>query len=124
MTRFKSGQAAAFRLLLGLALLTTTWLTLTPNPAPLPVDHADKLLHAGTFLLLAFLADAGWPERNIGWRPLALLALYGAGIEIAQQFVPNRLMSAGDLIANLAGLALYARLISPWLRRGKAADNR
>ena len=57
------------------------------------------------------------PERPIDWRSLALLTLYGAGIEIAQHAVPNRAMSAADLVADIVGLLLYALLVGPWLRR-------
>ena len=113
---FQPGHVVTYRLLLAIALATTSWLTLTPSPLPLPLDHGDKLAHAGAFLLLAFLSDASWPPRPIGWWSLALLALYGAGIEIAQHFVSNRSMSAADLLANLTGLAFYALLIGPWLR--------
>ena len=117
MTLFQPGHAAAFRLLLAIALAITSWQTMTPSPMPLPLDHGDKLAHAGTFLLLAFLVDSGWPAHPIGWRAFSLLALYGAGIEIAQHFVSNRSMSAADLLADLTGLAFYALLIGPWLRR-------
>lgn len=106
-----------FRLLLAATLAISTWQALTPSPIPLPGEDSDKLAHAGTFLLLAFLTDAAWPERPIGWRSLALLALYGAGIEIVQHAVPNRAMSAADLVADIVGLLLYALLVGPWLRR-------
>jgi VanZ family protein len=112
--------AGACRLLLLLALAVTTWQTLTPNPPPLPGENSDKLVHAGVFLVLALLTDFAWPGRPIGWRALMLLALYGAGIEIAQHFAPPRTMSAADLAADVAGLALYALLIGPWLRRATA----
>lgn len=114
---FGPALAGPFRLALTVALLATSWQTLTPSPTPLPIDHADKLAHAGAFLLLALLADLGWPARPIGWRALTLLAAYGAGIEIVQGHVPNRDTSVLDLIANLVGLLLYAALLGPWLRR-------
>ena len=109
-------QAGLFRLLLALALLLISWTTLTPSPLPLPAG-GDKLAHAGAFLLLAFLTDASWPTRPLDGRALTLLVLYGAGIELAQGGIPNRFMSLADLFANLAGLALYACLLGPRLRR-------
>jgi len=117
VTLFAPAQARWFQLLLLVALTVTSWQTLTPSPVPLPGAGSDKLVHAGAFLALAFLVDAAWPTRTIGWRALALLAAYGAGIEIAQGFVPNRYTSAMDLVANLAGLILYTGFIGPWLRR-------
>ena len=117
MTLFAPAQARWFQLLLLLAVAVTSWQTLTPSPVPLPGVGSDKLAHTGAFLALAFLVDAAWPTRAIGWRALALLAAYGAGIEIAQGYVPNRFTSAMDLIANLTGLILYAGLLGPWLRK-------
>lgn len=117
MTLFHPAYARGFQALLIIALALTTWSTLTPSPIPLPGAGGDKVAHAGAFLVLAFLADAAWPGRALGWKALALLAVYGAGIEIAQGFVPNRFTSGMDLIANLTGLILYAGLLGPWLRR-------
>jgi len=114
---FAARHAGLFRLLLVAALLLTGWQTLTPDPLPLPGAQTDKLAHLVTFLLLALLADLAWPARAIGWRALALLAAYGAGIELAQAWVPHRDTSVLDLAADVAGLALYAGLLGPWLRR-------
>lgn len=117
MRLFTPAHAGGFRLLLLAAIVITSWQALTPSPLPLPMSGGDKLAHAGAFLALAFLADAGWPARGIGWRAVALLAAYGALIELAQGFVPDRSSSALDLLADLSGLMLYAGLIGPWLRR-------
>ncbi len=111
-------NAAGFRLILGLALLTTTWLMLTPRPMALPdFDWADKLSHALAFMGLAFLADASWPERGFDWPKYLPLALYGIVIELIQQSIPNRFFSVGDIAANIAGLLLYGALLLTLLRR-------
>ncbi len=115
MQLFTPAQAPLFRALLAIALLLTTWATLTPSPVPL-AGGSDKLAHAATFVLLAWLADAAWPARRPRWTALLLLALYGGGIELIQGTVPNREPSLADLIANIAGLAGYSFLIGPWLR--------
>jgi hypothetical protein len=73
-----SNSTVALRLTLGLALLTTTWRSLSPQPAPLPdVAFADKWAHALTHLLLAVLADASWPHRGFGIRKWVSLFTYG-----------------------------------------------
>lgn len=117
MALFNPALAGWFRLLLIAALAVVSWQTLTPNPVTVPVDGGDKLAHLFSFLVLALLTDLAWPNRPIGWRALALLAAYGAGIEIAQAYVPNRTTSGADLAADVAGLALYAGLLGPLLRR-------
>jgi VanZ family protein len=117
LTLFTPALAGWFRLLLAVTVVLLTWQMLTPDPTALPIHHGDKLAHAGAFLLLAFLCDAAWPLRRIGWRALTLLAVYGAIIELLQGLIAGRQSSAADLAANIAGLALYSALIGPWLRQ-------
>jgi len=101
-------SAASYRLAFGLALITAAGFTLTPEPVPLPqVPQADKWAHLATYLTLAFLADASWPERGFDWRKWALLIGYGMLIELAQSQIPNRDFSTADMLANTAGIALY-----------------
>lgn len=65
------GRLAA-RLVLAVAMLTITWLALTPQPDA-PGLGWDKLNHLAAFFVLAALAEAGWPERAaLPWR-LALV---------------------------------------------------
>jgi VanZ family protein len=100
-------NSAGFRLMLGIALLLITWQSLVPNPVPAAEVIGDKVLHALGFLLLGFLADAGWPNRPFDWRKFAPLGIYGLGIEGLQALVPGRVASLGDLLADAAGLVVY-----------------
>lgn len=100
-------NTAGFRIILGIAILLITWQSLSPKPLA-PVDISDKLLHASGFLLLAFLTDASWPDTSYDWRKFIPLMLYGVLIEYLQKNVPGRLFSIEDMLANAAGLAIYA----------------
>jgi VanZ family protein len=113
-------NSAGFRIILGIALLLITWQSLVPNPVPAAELVGDKALHALGFLLLGFLADAGWPDLPFDWRKYVPLGLYGLGIEGLQSLVPGRVASLGDLIADGTGLLVYgliawfiARRMSP-----------
>lgn len=111
-------NCAGFRLLFGLALLVVTWLALTPQPVALPdAPLADKWAHLLTFALLALLLDLGWPENGLDWRKWAALMAYGLAIEWLQTQIPNRVFSFADMLANAAGVALYAAVLVPILRR-------
>ena len=102
--------------MLALAVLIMTWQSLTP--APLGADSVnDKLAHFLAFVVLAFLADAGWEDGQFGPAPMALLAGYGALIEILQSFVAGRTASLADLGADILGLLVYWLLLSPLIRR-------
>ena len=85
-------------------------LTLTPGKyvPPQELFSYDKIGHAIIFLVLTFLFTSGLFRNNgsvgkslvIG---LGLTVLYGAGIECAQEFIPDRGMEFMDLVANCTG---------------------
>jgi VanZ family protein len=112
-----SHHSTTLKLLLLLSVAVVGWLTLTPKPVELPGAGSDKLAHFGAFFVLALLADLAWPAQRIGWRAIVLLVLYGGAIEIAQHYVPNRSMSAADLVADASGVLTHALLLSPLLQR-------
>ncbi len=76
---------------------------------------ADKLVHGGLYLVLGlFLA---WGKTRTGFAGPAILLLimgaaYGALDEWHQSFVPGRDVSAGDWMADTAGVALGLLLFS------------
>lgn len=102
---------AGFRLVLILALLVITWLTLTPSPGALTQSINDKLAHTLAFLVLAFLSHGSWPDQNFDWRFIVPLMAYGLLLELLQHFIPNRFFSLLDLIADWGGVLLYLALI-------------
>ena len=111
-------NSAGFQILLGLALFTATVAMLTPGgAAPLPFAHADKLIHAASFLVLAFFADAGWPQVGFVRGKYLSLFLYGIAIECLQHYIPQRGFELLDILANGSGLLLYGLLVLPLLRR-------
>lgn len=96
------------RWLLGVALLTVTWLTLTPNPVPMPdMVLADKWSHLLAFLLLAFLTDLSWPARPFGRAEGSALIGYGVLLEVVQSQIPQRMFDSLDIVANAIGVGLY-----------------
>lgn len=109
-------ERRAFQLLLAATLAFITWQALSPAPPLQPQVLSDKLLHVSAFLVLAWLADFGWPDADY-WLPKALPLLgYGAAIELAQSGIAARAAEWGDLAADAAGLVIYA-LLMPVLRR-------
>jgi len=113
----------AARLVLAVAMLTITWLALTPQPDP-PGLGWDKLNHVAAFLVLAAMAEAGWPRRaSLPWR-LGLLLGYGLGIELMQGLLAYRQASALDFAADALGVALWhgLRFAAPQRRPGSKAS--
>lgn len=102
--------------------------TLSSDPSPpvpdLRFPHADKLLHAGAFGLLAFIVSMGlhasdrmYTPRVRFWAPVLFVAVYGAFDEIHQYFVPMRECDVLDWVADVAGaLAVQFALFAGWWR--------
>lgn len=71
--------------------------------------HQDKVFHAGIFFLL-FISMIINRDLCRGFHPAPVLftfgVIYAVSDEIHQSFVPGRDCSAGDLIADIAGLAI------------------
>lgn len=111
----RTGLIHLFRLGLVLALLLATWMALTPSAPEMP-GQSDKLVHLLTFAALAFLADFAFPRRGFDAGKFLPLLGYGLGLELLQSTLPLRYGSTADLLADAAGLALYALLL-PLLRR-------
>lgn len=114
---------ASARVGLVAALLAITWLALTPQPDA-PGLGWDKLNHVAAFLVLAALADLGWPGRAMApWR-VGLLLGYGLGIELVQGMLAYRQGSVLDFAADLVGVALWlvlARVLLRWRRGSRSA---
>ena len=109
--RGEYGLRRGARLALVVAVLAITWLALTPQPHPqLPGFDWDKLNHVAAFLVLAALADLGWPGRAaMPWR-LGLLLGYGVAIELVQALLPYRQGSVLDFAADAVGVLLWLLL--------------
>ncbi len=76
---------------------------------------ADKLVHGGLYLILGL--SLAWGKARTGFAGPAILLLiigagYGALDEWHQSFVPGRDVSAGDWMADTAGVALGLLLFS------------
>ncbi len=81
--------------------------------------HQDKVLHAGMYFLLSISMIV---NRDLCRRFYPVTVMFVSGIiyaisdEIHQSFIPGRDCSAGDLLADIAGLALGLSLYL-WYRK-------
>lgn len=96
-----------WRAALVLALAGILWLALRPQPGGVDwFEHADKLRHAGAFLVLWVLSRRSSGAAS-GLLMAALLA-YGVLIEVLQGFSPDREPSAADVLADAVGIVIGA----------------
>jgi VanZ family protein len=99
------------------ALWVTTIFILSSQPRlpALRVVGFDKIAHFGAFAVLALLvihALLAWDlgRRRAAWLAVAISIAYGALDELHQAFVPGRVPSLLDLVADAAGAAVAAAL--------------
>jgi VanZ family protein len=102
------------------------WQAAGAQPAFLTFGVIEWCANVVMFLPIGFLAAGVMPPR---WRYLAVpLALTGSLlIELAQQFIPDRVASAPDVVANTLGAVIGALLLVAAAQRwvpGGAASHR
>ena len=96
-----------YRLLFILGVIVTLILTLS-----MPIGLAksglinDKVAHAVTFSVLAFLFSHTLGNKY-GFQAIVILAAFGLLIELIQYFLPWRSFSWLDWIADLMGIFVY-----------------
>ncbi|NJB67417.1 VanZ family protein [Desulfobaculum xiamenense] len=91
----------------GASILVVCWLSLTPNmPQPVDIKHIDLVEHLLAYTWLALLPMRAFRTRQAAIVAAGSMVFLGAGIEIAQHFVPGRFTSWADMAANTAGVVL------------------
>jgi hypothetical protein len=98
-----------YRVGLILCLMATLYLALTPVQSSFGLGY-DKANHLMAFLVMAWMADGGWPGRERAWKRFGWLLCYAIFLESLQHELPYRDFSWFDLLADLLGLALYSGL--------------
>jgi VanZ family protein len=110
-----------------------TWKLLDPNPVPEAVADklkgdlrffAAKLLHAGAYAFLTFLAVTLPVPNYWRWFLVGLLVLHGVATEIGQTFVPGRTGKVWDVLIDWGGITITVLLWRFWLswRQKQAAE--
>ena len=92
------------RTLLVIALAVVVWASLSQNASIPGPQNSDKIAHFIAYFGVAFLGLAGFrtPRNEILF--IVFCFILGASMEYAQSFVPGRMMSWADMIANSLGI--------------------
>ena len=100
-----------YRLLLSISLVVITYLATTALEFTVVSSSYDKFNHFVAFFVLALLLDFSFPNFNFNMLKIILLITYGFSLEIIQHFLPHRMFSLFDVVADIVGLASYGVLI-------------
>ena len=109
-------------ILVALLILYLSSRSTLPMPLP-PLLGADKLAHFAAFAVLSFFACFWISAESWSRRPLFFffavviaVSLYGVLDEFHQSFVPNRIPSAADWVADTLGAA-FGAVVFRWILR-------
>ena len=94
-------------ILWGVSIGAVVFLSLVPR-VELPVDfwNADKLYHCAAYGWLALLPVIGFAVRRTALYAALSAILLGILLEVGQYFVPGRMFSVPDILANMLGVIL------------------
>ncbi|MFB3116537.1 MAG: VanZ family protein [Gammaproteobacteria bacterium] len=101
----------SFRFLLFITLIVVTFLATTSLEFRVVPSSYDKLNHFVVFFVLALLTDFSFPGYSFNVIKVIFLISYGFSLEIIQHFLPYRMFSLFDIVADIVGLAAYGMLI-------------
>jgi VanZ family protein len=113
----------SFRVLLCITLAIVTYLSTTALEFTVVSSIYDKINHFVAFFVLALLLDFSFPNFNFNRFKIILLITYGFSLEMIQHFLPHRMFSLIDVVADIVGLAGYWVLI-PLIKNIPILDRR
>jgi VanZ family protein len=91
-------------------MLLVTYLSITPQSLPVIDDLNDKMKHVVAFAVLTYGFSRYW---NL---PLVTVFVgmmcYGVGIEFIQSYIPGRVPSAADIVADLVGVIVGSSFVN------------
>ena len=93
--------------------------SLKPNLGPPGEYHVDVVLHLATYFFMAYLPFSIPIKKLHRALMIGTLALFGAGSEFLQNFMPGRTASVSDGLANMAGIGVALLIV--WLIANRAA---
>jgi VanZ family protein len=116
---------AFYRVLCWFVLLLSTFgflAELSGHRIGVGVANLDKLAHFLIFLVLSWLFFKGF--RPVFWKLLLFLGIYGALIEVVQEYFTRRHGDVWDWVADMAGVLTFylgRKLWHLWRPRSRSA---
>jgi len=103
--QWRIASIAMLLLVLASALMPAVWFLDEKASVLSWLDHADKWLHASTFLVLSLWFAGQYRPRSY-WRIALGLMVFGLFIEFCQRLVSYRMADWADVGANTIGIVV------------------
>ncbi len=119
-TKLMQAKDISILALWGGSILAIIYLSLQPGAdIPTPFLHSDKVGHFIAYGWLGFLPAIAFSSRRSVWTSAAAMILLGVVLEYCQSYVPQRMASPGDMVANTLGVFIGIFLAGFVLRSSK-----
>ena len=89
-----------------LLVSAVVYLSLTPSPPELEIDHGDKLGHVAAYAVITFWFMQIYDRTPSRLRIALAFAVMGIVLEVVQGYGGHRTFDVQDMAANVAGVAL------------------
>jgi VanZ family protein len=86
------------------------------------IEPWDKLAHLIAYAVFALLGRFVVEQKSAYVRLCCSIVLYGGAMEYLQSFMPGRVMSLGDLVANTLGVLAAALLLKNFTGKDQSTE--
>lgn len=94
------------KIIFWLLVIMVLVLSFMPGSVSSSIQHVDKLEHLVAFFVLSILLLLAYKFSKPLFTTAIIMALFGMGIEVVQVYIPNRIFSMQDFLADIVGIVL------------------
>ncbi len=102
--QLRKSKTAIWVVLLVIIVSAAIAASLVPSRIPLEKYHIDKIIHFVIYGTMAFIPSYFSGSVRVAIFTGIALCLLGIGLELAQEAIPRRTGSYGDVLSNCAGI--------------------
>ena len=92
------------KILIIIQLLIMTFFSFKTQAALIQISISDKVIHFFAYAIMTLWLHLLFSSKNIFFKSIILLFIYGLIIEFVQYFIPGRSFSIMDVVANFLGI--------------------
>lgn len=107
-------KARIAKVLFWLSIIVIILVSIQPGASTKFFSGLDKFAHFISFFTITFLFLVAFKLKKPYLSSMILLAAFGLGIEVVQHYLPYRISSWYDFVADITGI-IFGGLLFKWL---------